>query len=477
MPYPNEYAARIHEPGKYKEIRRENNKFGEGIDVIWGVTSEGKTEVQAIRFNKNKFTSAQVTSWLTKHNYTALKVEAPSTDSQAVAEAVLFDKMGKISVDIDQIDFMPITLKGKAETTPEGFLKAIAPVAKVGIYKYRQMDGTVRRDLVNEDTLFTADSMRTLEMKPFTNEHPDKMLDSSTVRNSQVGTTGEKVFRDENYLMSSLVVMDAQAIADINAGKKQLSPGYQCTLLFEPGVWNGQNYDAVQLNRRYNHLALCKSARGGDDLQINIDNLDGVSDLQINNLQNDKGVSMPKIKINGIEYDAAQEVINHVDSLVNAIENSRKLTDSQKADLTKVNTEKTTLQANLDALKASIPQLVTDSVKERVRLEKIAKSVCKKEDITAIDNMDNAAIQSLIVKSKYPKLDTTGKDSVYVAALIDSIEISDAEVDPAKKQAQSMFDNNGREPRTDLTDSEKAKATYSKNLSDGWKKNPREVAK
>ncbi len=65
MPYPNEHAARLNNPDKYPKKRRQNDKFGSGIDVIWGIKEDGSTEVQAIRFDKSKFTVAEARKWLT----------------------------------------------------------------------------------------------------------------------------------------------------------------------------------------------------------------------------------------------------------------------------------------------------------------------------------------------------------------------------------------------------------------------------
>lgn len=74
MPYPNEHASRQNPPGKYVRIRRENGAFGSGIDAIWGITSAGKAEVQAIRFKKARFTPQAAKAWLKAHGYkTALE--------------------------------------------------------------------------------------------------------------------------------------------------------------------------------------------------------------------------------------------------------------------------------------------------------------------------------------------------------------------------------------------------------------------
>lgn len=69
MPYPNEHAVRLNDPGKYVRVRRQNDKLAPGIDVIWGVRKDnGKTEMQALRFDSAKFTAAQVKKWLADHD-------------------------------------------------------------------------------------------------------------------------------------------------------------------------------------------------------------------------------------------------------------------------------------------------------------------------------------------------------------------------------------------------------------------------
>lgn len=68
-PYPNEHACRLRNPDKYEKIRRENDAFGEGVHAIWGVTEDGDVELQAIRFDKDKFTADEALRWLEEHDY------------------------------------------------------------------------------------------------------------------------------------------------------------------------------------------------------------------------------------------------------------------------------------------------------------------------------------------------------------------------------------------------------------------------
>jgi hypothetical protein len=78
-PYPNEHACRINDPGKYIRIRRENDKFGSGIHALWGVQGGGKpVELQAIRFDKTKFTAAEARKWCKDHDHVCKPFEPAS---------------------------------------------------------------------------------------------------------------------------------------------------------------------------------------------------------------------------------------------------------------------------------------------------------------------------------------------------------------------------------------------------------------
>jgi HK97 family phage prohead protease len=65
-PYPNEHACRLNDPGKYKKMRRQNNwrkHEGKRIDVIWGIKSNGDTEIQALRMPKDEWSASQARSY------------------------------------------------------------------------------------------------------------------------------------------------------------------------------------------------------------------------------------------------------------------------------------------------------------------------------------------------------------------------------------------------------------------------------
>ncbi len=92
MPYPHEHAARLTNPGKYQEWARTNDKFGDGIHAIWGITTDPrKSELQAIRFDAKKYTAAQAKKWLKDHGYKPIRFEpAVSKGALEVEKEVQF---------------------------------------------------------------------------------------------------------------------------------------------------------------------------------------------------------------------------------------------------------------------------------------------------------------------------------------------------------------------------------------------------
>ena len=96
MPYPSEHAARLADPAKYVQFRRENDKFGPGIDVVWGITRDGKVEIQAIRFDAAKYTADEAKAWLKDHGHKPILFEPAADKAQGAAdEFVMVEAAGE----------------------------------------------------------------------------------------------------------------------------------------------------------------------------------------------------------------------------------------------------------------------------------------------------------------------------------------------------------------------------------------------
>lgn len=382
-----------------------------------------------------------------------------------------------------------VGLTGKPEKTPEGYLKVTAPIAKIGIMKYRLKDGTTRRELVNEDTLFNDDSINTLQLKPVTNTHPKEMLlDSKTTKRRNVGTVGETIGRDGDKLTASFIITDQTAIDAVENGRSQLSPGYKTKLDMTPGVWNGQPYDAIQTEREYNHLALVDSARGGDTIKINMDSdcEIGLEDIE----RNDEVTQTKKegaVKMKMINIDSAEvEVDDGVATYVGKLEGRADSAEEKVTDLEKTNGE---LQAKVDSFDAELKTRTDSAVAERVELVTTAKGAFNSDSdedkaiIANLDSMDNNAIKTAVVLNVQPsakaKLDSEGLTDAYLDSRYDSakemLEEKKKKEEEEKKNDALDKSRNPMRPKVtnndDDTDNsvEAAQARMARNDADAWK--------
>jgi hypothetical protein len=169
------------------------------------------------------------------------------------------------------------TLGPRRERTPEGFLICYdVPAARVGemIYGPGEVpfelglgrDGRVRVQRT-EGEVFSPKSMSSLNGKPVTDDHPPvdvdpknwKFYTKGTVNNPRRGE-GEQ----SDFLIVDLFIFDEDTIKDIEAGKREVSCGYNPDYMQllddadQPIPGRGE-----QINILYNHLALVKAGRCG----------------------------------------------------------------------------------------------------------------------------------------------------------------------------------------------------------------------
>lgn len=157
---------------------------------------------------------------------------------------------------------------GDWQLTPEGYLVAVAKIARIGIQEYTNPDGTIRREFRPPEEVANRDSLKTLCDLPISIEHPPVMLDSSNARQFAVGWNGS-VSYDNGFVSTKVKLIDKESVKDALDGERiELSVGYLTKLDWTPGTWEGQNYDAVQRQIKGNHIALTVKARGGSDLRL-----------------------------------------------------------------------------------------------------------------------------------------------------------------------------------------------------------------
>ena len=185
------------------------------------------------------------------------------------------DKGGRITSKVDE----------------NGYLRIDGVVAHVGILEYMDDDGTVIREFVPEETLFDEASLQSLAGAPVTLQHPPVMVTPSNYKEYSQGSVNGMPKRDGDNLVASMLVIGNEALHAVEYdGVSELSPGYSVDLDETPGEWQGQKYDRVQRNRRYNHQAIVDAARGGSVCSLRFDGA---------NVPNNEDKSMTQIKLPG----------------------------------------------------------------------------------------------------------------------------------------------------------------------------------
>jgi len=346
---------------------------------------------------------------------------------------------------IDTVDNL-----GKFEYTPEGFLKVTAPIAKEGILTYYKKDGTTRKELIKIDELTKKESLKTLELKPVTNNHPKDIVNKKNAKLLNIGLTGQNFNTDNNTLLVDFVITDDSAIQDIQNGKRELSPGYYCDTIEEPGEYNGERYDAIQTNRRYNHLAICNNARGGSSLKIRLDsNNEYIEDIEIKKNEENQ---MSKLKIDSAEYE--------VDNAVSA------RFDSMQATIDKLTAEKDGMKLKLDEfskrdIEKEIETKAQTIAKERTYILKNAELVLDSVD----ESKSSIDIMKDVVLKKHEKADLKDKSETYIRARFDSI-VDDLQIEKSNKGIETQgkkLENFKQDSNTDL------RAKYINQLENAWK--------
>lgn len=367
---------------------------------------------------------------------------------------------------------------GKPVRTADGFLKVPARVSQVGILEYPKEDGGVFRELVDEETLFNADSMKTLSLLPVTDEHPKKKVDSANARRTMRGVTGETARKEgADGLGTDIVLMDDELIESAERGdKREVSAGYTTELLHQSGVWNGQRYDAIQRNRVYNHIAVVPSGRAGKQVRLKMDSAHQL---------NQEDGNMATLKLDGKEYEVEQKVADALKAAkLDASEKSDAL-DTAKAAHTKAID---TLQAKLDASEAEAKKLKKEEDKEegkkkfdaavtaKLALIEVAKTHVKADAVPELMKLDAEGIMKACILAHEPKLNLDGKSADYIQARFDALpaekeEKEDAEDDLGKELAKGRKD--AGEPKTPA----QARQAHNDSLKNRWRTPLGETAK
>lgn len=145
-----------------------------------------------------------------------------------------------------------------------GFLRARARIARDGLLEYS--DGvTSWMEYRSTDDLRAA--APTFSLLLLTDDHPEEFVSIDNAGELGIGFSGQDLTvepgPDANYMVGTLTFTDPEAVARIEAGKVELSIGFTCSIVDEPGTYQGAPYQRRQTELEGNHIANVDQGRAG----------------------------------------------------------------------------------------------------------------------------------------------------------------------------------------------------------------------
>lgn len=238
------------------------------------------------------------------------QVEGATEAEKVTARNKINGAAKKFGIEVSKKDSISVNRMDRGTLEPatfneDGFMEANVYATRAGIFKYIDATGRIQRELRMPSEVFESKSLATLAKKPVTNDHPlVGLLDSRNAAKYAKGWTGQEVVRDGNLVKTSITIIDSDLINEIkNKKKMEVSCGYSCDLVFEPGEWQDEHYDAIQTNIRYNHLAVVAKGRAGSEVRLRLDASESITyDYTVE----EKRVT--KINLDGAELEVSEQV-------------------------------------------------------------------------------------------------------------------------------------------------------------------------
>jgi hypothetical protein len=408
----------------------------------------------------------------------AFAIAARTLRDACKAEGKAVPKMdGQEFVRVKRFDFG--SLSG-VERLDNGFLRCPGKITRTGVFAYRDAKGGMRNELRLPSEVFDGDALRSFGLAPLTNDHPPVNLDAKNTKKYQVGTVAEPT-QDGGFVSATVQITDADAIAAVESGKRELSCGYVCDLEFTPGVTagiegipDGLKYDAIQRGIRGNHVAIVEKGRAGAEASLRLDSGDAICDdpggVRLNS-DDDRdtkpetfGGPRMKITIDGITLDLDENAAQIVDKAISRRDSEIKTlksdADTHAETLAQEKARADKADEDLEALNkvhadATSPDKVRDAVNARLDLERKAIRVLGDKDAEGkdrkFDEMSDDEIRHAVIVSVSPKAadKLEGAEAAYIAARFDqAIDTFEAKAD----------DDGDKNKRTDAIDRARAAA-------------------
>ena len=319
-----------------------------------------------------------------------------------------------------------------------GFLHVELSVTKApAVFKYRNADGTIRREFRPAEHVFSADNVERMRKSQITLDHPPVKVTSRNVRRFSVGHSDGSKSIESGHFWTGGVITDDDAIASLKGGKSQTSAGYDCDVVFKSGVHvdaeGGRHpYDAIQTNHQHNHTALLEFGRA-ETTGVSLDRMDAVQVTDEDNMPEEKkteGAKREDFLFMGGDKEKATVSIDGIDVEL-PIEKAKLISDARKADQAKADAleaERDKARADLDEANEKLKNAKSeDDINARVDarrelLDKAATFVTDKAEFDALKSKNDDEIKRACIVAANPAVKLDGKSETYVEAMFDLLQ-------------------------------------------------------
>ena len=324
--------------------------------------------------------------------------------------------------------------------TADGYLVAEARSVRTGIQLYAgsevgKPELSVVRVYRPADQVFAAASLQSFTHAPVTMDHPAEAVTADNWKALAVGEVSTAAKKDGEWVHLPLILKDAAAIQAVETGKRELSAGYTCELVFGDGVTpDGEAFNATQTNIKINHLAIVDRARAGSKARIGDGAISWGAAPVTNDQQPEKEkiMTLKTVTVDGIPVEVTDQGATVISTLQSRLADANtKHADAEKAHQTAIAAKDADLakkDAEIDALKAKVldEKALDAKVQARADLITTAKSIAK--DVKT-EGLTDADIRKAVVVAKLGDAALAGKPEAYIDARFD-ILAEDAKKNP-----------------------------------------------
>jgi hypothetical protein len=256
-----------------------------------------------------------------------------------------------------------------------GFLRVKARIARAGVHRYKPEEVGVRSNepYINvyhpPETLGDAETLKSLEGMVVTVGH-EWLEDCSDVKERQVGQIAGSPEFNGNFIISDILITDKNVAEKIHETGElvELSPGYTSNPEFVTGVADGESYDIVKKDFRYNHVALLPQgrARGGSSIRITDEKGEDEMTDKLVKLALDGGstISLDENSVSSVQAlsddlkRSQDELVKAQDEIVGLEEKLAKLSEIN-SQMDALKAERDELAGQLDAVKAEMDKAMS----------------------------------------------------------------------------------------------------------------------